>query len=530
MKTLVCLFLLALCCKPGLAAQAAGIGPEKPASRKEKGEGKKKDPALVPEFLWSGAWESRHNLVNRFDFTLTAPKPGMALRFEVLDRRPASSSKEFSGSFWGETKDKAITQPGLWLYHLSTGSRLLYGVLDTYGLEARIRNVWIRGAPFAQSRTESSADLKTAPSSTAVLQGYAYLGSNGISLGPGKIYGFASFAANDNSNDRAPALGAGLDYELGKKKFLLEGFYTERTLPERKSSTWFNVKPALPERDTRLFASSAAISIPAFGLAADLAYSETFAFGKDYYSSLALRFGDKPWRFSLVFDAAGSRYIDSAGNNPGAGFRTAARLERMGKKSGLFRLTALFRGPGPDEGLQQAVNEKDFFGIMQSFNRMSGELYYRFPSNSAFFGLTRFSLSVDRDARNEKKVLDSGQAMAAFKLGPVNSASEGKITSINAGKSAGTDKSGHIVNSYKLTQRFSLAAKLPASQKTGKKNPYSVLFSTKAGYEKIYDKEGNWDVSCSISLRGKKNRITIKTAASAFPQKWEYTVNWRLLF
>jgi hypothetical protein len=532
-------------CLPGLAAQpASGEKPGLPAESEKSGLLHLFETGLVPEFLVSGSWESEHNLTSRFDFKLTAPGADLALRLEMLDRRPASGFETFAESFGGETGDKAITQPALGLYHLSTGSRALYGALDTYGLPARIRNVWVRGAPYAESRAVSSAELKTAPASTAIPQGYACLETPALALGPGEVQGFASFAVNDDVT--APAFGVGVNYAMGQSKFGLEGLYTERTLPERKSSTWFNEKPALPERDTRLFAGAGFFSLPAFGLAADLAYSETFAFGRDYYGSLGLRFGDKPWRFSVALDAAGSRYVDSAGNAPGQGFRSGFRLERQAKKSGLFRLSALFRGPGPDQGLPSAG---DFTG---NFNRMSGELYYRFPTSSAFFGPTRFSFSLDRDGRDEKKVLDSARALAAFKLGPVTSVSEGRITGINSKESAGMEGTEYLFDSFRLSQNLSMSLRVfrttrqetekPAGLRTEKgsavpggtkpsslKNSFFTLYlSARAVYEKTAGREGSWDTSFSASIRGKRNRLTFKAAASAFPKKWEYTISWRM--
>jgi len=518
-------------------------------------------PLLVPEFLWTGSWESGHNLSNRIDFKLSAPRADLALRLQVLDRRPASSPEAFAGSFGGETQSSAITQPGAGLYHLSTGSRLLYGTLDTYGLQARIRNVWIRGAPYAEFRTEASAELKTAPAATAVQQGYAYLESPDLSVGPGSIRPFAFFMADFVPEDKAPAFGFGADYALGMGTFRLEGFYARQNLPERKSSTWFNEKPALPARDTRLIAGAAAFSVPAFGIALDLAASETFAFGKDYYGNLGLRFGDKPWRFSLAMDAAGSRYVDSAGNVPGAGIRAAARVERRGKKSGLFRFTTTARGSGPKQGPTQALKTADFAAFAEGIDRISGELYYRLPQSSASFGVTRFSFSLDTDSRNEKKVLGSANAMAAFKLGPVNAVSEAKFTGINRKKSAGMEGSGYALDTYRLSQSLSWTCAIPALRKTreeknsggegaenpagektakptpaklggsktaGKKSSLTAQLSARAGYEQTAGKEGVWDASFSASIRSKKHRLTIKAASPNLPQKWEFTISWRI--
>jgi len=571
MKPQLCLLLVSVICCGAVTAQTAAVQTAEPPAT---------TPLLVPEFLWTGSWESGHNLSDRIDFKLSAPRANLALRLQVLDRRPASSPQAFAGSFGGETQGSAITQPGAGLYHLSTGSRLLYGTLDTYGLQARIRNVWIRGAPYAESRATSSAELKTAPATTAVPQGYAYLESPDLSVGPGTIRPFAFFMADFVPEDKAPAFGFGADYALGKGKFRLEGFYAGQNLPERKSSTWFNEKPALPARDTRLIAGAAAFSVPVFGIAMDLASSETFAFGQDYYGNLGLRFGDKPWRFSLAMDAAGSRYVDSAGNAPGAGFRAAARVERRGKKSGLFRLTATARGPGPKQGTTQALKGADFAAFAEGIDRMSGELYYRLPESSASFGLTRFSFSLDTDSRNEKKVLGSANAMAAFKLGPLSAVSEGKFTGINRKESAGMEGSGYALDSYRFGQSLSWtcpipalrkasraarreknsggesaenpsgenpAGQNPASEKTdkparakvggsklsgsktaGKKSSLTAQLSARAGYEKTTGKEGVWDTSFSASIRGKKNRLTIKAATPDFPKKWEFTISWRM--
>jgi len=597
MKPHLCSLLLWMICCSTATAQPAAKPPVV-------------SPLLIPEFLWTGSWESSHNLTDRIDFKLSAPRADLALRLQVLDRRPASSAEAFAGSFDGETAGSAITQPGLGLYHLTTGSRLLYGTLDNFGLQARIRNVWIRGAPYAESRTTSSAELKTAPATTAVPQGYAYLESPDLSVGSGQIQPFAFFMADFDPKYKAPAFGFGADYALGKSKFRLEGFYTEQNLPERKSSTWFNEKPALPVRDTRLFAGTAAFSLPAFGMAADLAYSETFAYGQDYYGNLGLRVGDKPWRFSLAMDAAGSRYIDSAGNSPGAGFRAAARLERRGKKTGLFRLGATARGSGPKQGTMPALTAADFAAFAKGINRISGDVYYRFPESSASFGLTRFSFSLDTDGRNAKKVLDSANAMAAFKLGPVNAVTEGKLTGLNRKQSAGTEGSGYALDSYRVSQNFSWTFLIPAfrpalrtipraarreknsggksadnprgkdsgsetaeipseqnpsdenpagqnptgeksaakktarprsapaklggsktasgSAGTGKKTSLTAQLSARAGYEQTAGKDGVWDTSLSASIRSKKHRLTIKAASPNLPNKWEFTISWRM--
>ncbi|MDR0600220.1 MAG: hypothetical protein LBG84_09120 [Treponema sp.] len=483
-------------------------------------------PWVLPEFLWTGAWESGGNLGSRGELLLGLPKPGLKARFQLLDRRPAFSWGAFTGSFGGATADRALTSPGAALYHASTGSRLIYGPLDHYGLAARTRNIWIRGAPYAESHAPSSADLKTAPSSTAANQVYLYLGSPYLRLGregenaAGSLRGFVSFklgpeGSNSAGGEQVPGLNAGVDYRFGGTGLLrLEGYYTERVLPERKSSSWFSEKPALPERTTRLYAGALAFNVPAFGLAADLARSETFGFGADLYGSLGLRFGDKPWRFSLALDRAGSRFVDAGGAAPGEGLRAAARLERRSARSSLLRFSALLRGPGPAEGLGKTLGMGDAASTVEGFNRTSLDFYYRFPAASVPWGLSRVSLTLDRDGREEKKVLDSAETMAALKLGPVDAVTGAKIT---------WRADGGEYYSHRWSQS--------AAWKLG--NP-GIHCTARAGYEAVKGKGGTWALSLSaqrtVRFRGRQNRFSLKAASPEFPKKWDYTVGWRLQF
>ena len=474
------------------------------------------DKGLDADFIWTGSWESEANLINRFDLKLFVPKAAIALRMQVLDRRPASEFELFTESFGGETKDSAITQPGLGLYYQGTGSRLLYGTLETHGLAARTRNIWIRGVPYAESRTASSADLRTTVSSTAIPQFYTFLETPDLTLGQGSIIGFVSFLTNNDflidgfinneEQQKFRSLGIGADYSQDKAKFRLETLYSERTLPERRSTTWFNERYPLPQRNTRHIAGAASFSFPAFGMAADIAYSETFAYGQDYYGSLGIRIGDRPWRFSMALDAAGSRYVDSQGNNPGAGLRAGARLERRGKRAGLFRINALARGQSLD---------------IESINRISGDIYYRFPAIPGrqavpVFRLTRFSFSLDRDGRNKEKTVESAGAMMAFALGPLNYVSEGRISNDD---------------SYRLVQNVSWSY---TRNSQTKQSPFTIVFSARAVYEKNNNREGNWNASFSASIRGKRGRLTFRTAKSGLneglDEEWEHTISWRLQF
>ena len=512
-------------------------------------------PFIIPHLLVAGSWESRHNLTDRFDLTLSAPGPALGLRFQLLDRRPASSAAVLTGSFGGDTADKALTQPGLGLYHWASGYRLLYGTLDTQGLSTRIRGVWIRGAPYAEARLPSQADLKTAPSSTAVPQAYASLGSPDLTLGPGTLRGFVSlgieFPENAGVNSgssgsgssgsggggdasRPLGINAGADYSINKAEFRLEGLFVRRTLPPRTASTWFSEKPPLPERDTRLFAGSAEFSVPAFGIAADLAASETFAFGEDFYGNLGLRFGDRPWRLSLALDGAGSRYVDSSGGVPGAGLRAAARLERRSKRQGLFRLGALVRGPGPGAGLGPALKAGDLSSITAGFNRSSLELYGRLPAPSpaVSLALTRFSLSWDRDGRDTEKILHTFGAMTAFKLGPLAAESTGKLSLFPGGRSHRISQSlSWTIRPRRPAGTSKAASTAPPAKplvSPAGKQPFSLVMSARAGHTGTAGKAGVWDTALSAAVQGRQSRLVLKAASTDFPRKWEYTITWRM--
>jgi hypothetical protein len=288
------------------------------------------------------------------------------------------------------------------------------------------------------------------------------------------------------------------------------------TLPPRSSSTWFNTSPALPQRDFRLFAGSVLFSMPFLDIAADGAYSETFAYGGDFYGNVGLRLGDKPWRLSLAVDGAGSRYVGSDGTSPGAGFRTAAKLERRGRGSSLFRLGALFRGPG----------EADPEFVLGYFNRENLSFYYRPPASRSFLGISRISLALDRDARNPEAVEDSINALAGIKLGGLGAVSEAKLT--------GTLDSGgeYHFESLRVQESLSWTIKnFPGIRHI----PGGLHCSARAGCTVTGKKEPVWDGSFSAYIQGKlfskkSSRFSFKVGSSNFPQKWEYTISWRLQY
>jgi hypothetical protein len=501
-------------------------------------------PLLAPGFLWAGSWESNGKLSERFDFTAKFPGPDLALRFQLLDQRAASSWEIFRESFGGD--EKTIITPGAGIYHGSTGSRVLYGTLDIYGLAARIRNIWTRGAPYTDTYESSHADLKTGASSTAVSQAYVYLGSPDIPLGWGKIRGFSSLAFDGEG----PAISAGTEYSFAGKKaaagqglaagqgsaggqgsLVVEGFYSAGTLAARGTSSWFSEEPALPERNFRLMAGTAALSLPAFDWTVDLACSETFAYGRDYYGSLGLRFGNRPWRFFLSMDGAGDRFVDSRAVETKGGLRFAARLERQEKRSGLFRLSLLFRGPEPERGLWNSLGAGDFISPVKGLNRSSLDLYYRLPASSTPLGLERVSLSLDRDGREADETLDSANILGALRVWALKTISQAAVSTV-------VKQGAHEFKAFKISQNLSWTfhgggPKTPGTRGNSgvrRKHSFSLGFSANAAYENAAGKADVWTASASVLGQGRRGRLRFMVSTPDFPRKWKYTLSWRMQF
>jgi hypothetical protein len=481
---------------------------------------------LAWTLLWTGSWEESRNLSNRADLRLSFPAPGLTLRAELLDKRPL---KDFG---------QGLTNYAAGIYHKPTGSRLLYGILDEGGLPARLRNPWVRALPFAENHQPIMADVKTAVSSTGEPETYLYLGSPGLKLFSSgaaegiKVRGFA-LAQIDRKNQ--PGFGGGLEARFNQKiEIRLDGFSTQKTLPPRNSSSWFSLSPPLPGREFRIHGLGLLLNTPFLLLSSDWALSETFAWGRDIYGNLGLRFarplsaGRGRWTLSLAADGAGSRFTGRDGSSPGAGFRSGGKFEWHGKRSSLLRVQTSLRSPG--------------FG--EAFNRSASSLSWRLPAPGKTGGaplrLTRISLGADRNAVDPEQILDSLSLGAGFSLNPrffvkADSASAGGRFFFNS--PVGLSFSGSLKGLAAAEGRRPSPYPLPqypyAFDSAGAAgelswSPGIFLFRTRLGYELKKAKEGVFETSVSAALRFKPGRLSLKVSSPDFPGEWNATLAWRV--
>jgi hypothetical protein len=479
--------------------------------------------------VWQGSWEHQGNLENRLGLRLSLPV--LTLRAEAADRRLPQRDVGFQLAGFGEGKGLTSFSGGL--YHNPTGSRLLWGLLDEWGLPARLRNPWLRGLPFAENHKPTMADLKTGISASKKAEGCLYLGSPVFEL-PGLSTSIRGFAQAQINTDLENGMGGGLDFRFGKNALLLESFFAGGTLAPVKSGSWFSEKPPLPGRDYRLHAGGFLWTSPVLALSSDWAWSDTWAFGKDLYGNLGIRIGNflpfagGSWHISLAADGAGNRFIGRDGSNPGKGFRSGGKFEWKGRRGSLFRLTTTLYAPA----------------LGEDFNRSSSSLYFRFPSPGTrpALRLTRFSLSASRDGRDASKVLDDAELTLAFSLRLSRKAGGLPPLGISlTGKAAGIAS-----RESRLAYPLSAAHAFDSAQARGELSwspagnffgfPGALQLRAGAGYTVRNGKAPFWNASFSAALRFKYGRLGLKIAASEISDQkpfansgiWDYTLSWRL--
>ena len=499
-------------------------------------------PLFTWDLLWAGSWEESKTFQNRGDLRFGFAGPGLVLRGQAIDRRPLNFTLEQP---WGEPVNPAGTA-SFGLYHKTSGSRLLYGILDEWGLPARIRSPWIRSAPYIENHKPVIADLKTVASSTKAPELYLYLSSPQAEVSSSRFEAsFRGFAQMQSPvSGFTPAYSAGIEGALNEKySLMLEGFYTGAELSAKQSSSWFSDPPPLPARDFRVTAAAMVFTMPFFCFSADWAWSDTFALGRGVYGNAGIRFNPPPslaagwdaqkpgrWSFSIAADGMGEHFSGRDGGNPGSGFRAAGKAEWKGTHGSFFKANTTLRSP--------AAGEK--------FNRSSSGVYYRFPS--AFTGdfplrVSRISLNADRNASNLNKITDDADIALGLSLKlpplmlpsfflPASSPKNPKPKSYPLGISlTGSIKSLGSADESPMPYPFSAVNQEFDSFKTSCElswSPGIFQLKTRWAYTAFEAKDDLWESSFSAAVRFKHGRFSVKAASPDFPEKWNCTLSWRI--
>ena len=482
--------------------------------------------------LATGSWEEGKTrgeglLYNRGDIKLNFLSLGITLRGEILDRRPLDfglDSEQKLVSF-GDS-EKWTTNYLFGIYHNPTGSRILFGVLDEWGLSARIRNPWIRSPPYSENHKPLIADLKTSVSVTKNDEIYIYLSSPFLDIAKNvRFRGFVS--AQTEIEEFKPALSGGMEIVLPNKTgILFEAFFTEAILPPTKNSSWFTYPPPLPERDFKLYAAGLLFHNQLLSVSSDWALSETFAWGTDVYGNFGITLSpllssgriSRPLSISFAADGSGERFIYRDGANHGEGFRTAAKIEWKGGYSSLLRFNTTVRAPALGEG----------------FNRSSTGFYYRFPAkksgkaNPFPVQITRISISADRNAVNLLKINDKFSGYVGFSFNLSKFAISTPFSLNVSGSISGLSESEVSVSPYPFLKESWIYDNAGISWEFIW-SPLNYQFRSKIGFTDYQKKEDTlWDFSFSAAVRFKNGRLSVKMASPDFPEKWNMTVSWRL--
>ncbi|MDR1218062.1 MAG: hypothetical protein LBK73_00440 [Treponema sp.] len=450
------------------------------------------------------AYKNTGTLENRIDGRFFLPLPTFYLRAELLERNAFPLD--------GFTAENLNWGAGL--YHKGTGSRILYGALDEWGLSARIRNPWIRSAPFVDHHQPVGSDLTQEFSTKKEAKAVLFLASPDIDFfnGAASISGFVSATLDGALN---PAFTGGAEVHFTRKTTLrVEGFWTGKELPPRAASGWFSEKFALPERAFHVFAVAFLWMSPWASVSSDWAFSEMIAFGRGVYGNIGVRIGKKPWLFSFAADGAGERFAGSDGSVPGQNARIAGKIERYGKKSSLFRVSTSLRSSGMGDLFEADCDANDVFAASR-FERSSTGVYYRFPAQTKLpVRISRISLSADRNAPEGEAPQDAYKGEIGVQWWKLRSSFSCALAGV----------SGDNSSPYPAPEQWRLDSVRIAGSAAYSIGPFR--FGVSVGYTASAKAEIA-DGSFSVAVQKKRRRFAVKIATSEFPTLWEFTLSGR---
>ncbi|MCL2764767.1 MAG: hypothetical protein FWD40_05745 [Treponema sp.] len=488
-------------------------------------------PLCEWSFIWSGAWEKTSSISlnrtihNQAEAELNLLPLGLLLRTQILDRR--TINLDLANPWTSPVREVTNFTGGF--YHTSTDSRLLFGVLDEWGLPARIRNPWIRSPPYAENHRPSIANLRTEASSTRIDEAYLYLSSPFLSLYPNlnyRCFGSVQMPIEDASSGLGAAFSGGADFIFNRNtNLLLETFYTSGMLPPSKPGTWFSSPtPALPQREFRLYAAGLLYKSANFSISSDLALSETFAWGTDTYANLGISYSPpfsignsgrlRPFLISIAADKAGERFVYRDGASRAETGRCGLKIEWRGRYNALARADSVLR-----------TNKFD-----GSFNRSSTGFYYRSPvrsSGSSVIRLARLSFSADRNAENNLKINDSFSGTVGLGINLRQIGLPNPLRFNISGSIKGLSESDNpspfpipekVWNMDSAALSFELI--IPVSH---------IQIRSKAGYTFLAEKNDKLDFSVSAMIRFKQGRLSLRMESPDFPEKWNWNISWRMI-
>jgi hypothetical protein len=141
--------------------------------------------------------------------------------------------------------------------------------------------------------------------------------------------------------------------------------------------------------------------------------------------------------------------------------------------------------------------------------------------------LTRISLYADRNADNPQKISDKLSGNIGFSVNlsqigvktPLGVNISGSINGLAA--STGTISPYSVPEDPWIFNNSGINCDFTHS-------PRNLQFKSRLGYSKNAKKEEKWEFSFSTAARFKNGRLSLKTMSSDFPDKWKWTVSWRL--